>query len=119
MAYEEARRILGPDKIIGITANTPELAAAAERAGADYIGVGAVFHTSTKKDAKDMSRDTLLAITKSVQIPIVAIGGITEHNMDALKGTGVDGIAVISAVYASKNPKEAAAALRQKADSLF
>ena len=76
MDYEQARKILGPDKIIGMTAKTVEQAVQAEKLGADYIGVGAVFHTTTKQDAKDMSRETLAAITKSVSIPIVQSAGL-------------------------------------------
>lgn len=118
-AYEEARRILGEDKIIGMTAKTVELAKKAERLGADYIGVGAVFHTSTKSDAKDMSLDTLLAITSSVSLPIVAIGGINYDNSDYLKNTGVSGIAVVSAIFSSSNPGIATAELRKKTDAIF
>lgn len=119
MDYAQARAILGPDKIIGMTAKTVEQAVEAERMGADYIGVGAVFHTTTKKDAKDMSRETLLAITQSVTIPIVAIGGIQYDNMDYLKDTGVSGVSVISAIFAKEDEGAAAAALRSKADTLF
>lgn len=119
MDYTEARKILGPDKIIGMTAKTVEQAMEAERLGADYIGVGAVFHTTTKKDAKDMTRETLLAIAKSVSIPIVAIGGINYENMDYLKDTGVSGVSVISAIFAKENEGTAAAALRKKADAIF
>ena len=119
MDYEQARKILGPDKIIGMTAKTVEQAVQAEKLGADYIGVGAVFHTTTKQDAKDMSRETLAAITKSVSIPIVAIGGITYDNMDSLKDTGVAGVSVISAIFAKEDEGAAAAALHKKADTLF
>ena len=114
MDYEQARKILGPDKIIGMTAKTVEQAVQAEKLGADYIGVGAVFHTTTKQDAKDMSRETLAAITKSVSIPIVAIGGITYDNMDSLKDTGVAGVSVISAIFAKEDEGAAAAALRKR-----
>lgn len=119
MDYTEARKILGPDKMIGMTAKTVEQAKEAERLGADYIGVGAVFHTTTKKDAKDMARETLLAIAKSVSIPIVAIGGINYENMDYLKDTGVAGVSVISAIFAKDDEGAAAAALRKKADTIF
>lgn len=119
MDYTEARKILGPDKIIGMTAKTVEQAKEAERLGADYIGVGAVFHTTTKKDAKDMHKDTLLAIAESVSIPIVAIGGINYENMDYLENTGVSGISVISAIFAAQDGGAATAALRKKADIIF
>ena len=94
-AYEEARKILGPDKIIGMTAKTVEQAQMAEKLGADYIGTGAVFHTSTKTDAKDMKLKTLVTVADSVDMPVVAIGGITYDNMDKVKDTGVSGIAVV------------------------
>jgi thiamine-phosphate pyrophosphorylase len=119
MDYEQARKLLGTDKIIGMTAKTRQQALLAEKLGADYIGVGAVFHTTTKKDAKDMTRDTLLEITEAVSIPVVAIGGINYDNMDTLKGTGVDGIAVISAIFAKADEEEATRRLREKAEGLF
>lgn len=119
MDYTQARAILGPDKIIGMTAKTIEQAQNAERLGAAYIGVGAVFHTTTKTDAKDMNKETLLSITNSVQLPIVAIGGITYDNMDILKDTGVNGIAVVSSIFAAKDEGCATAALKQKSDTLF
>lgn len=119
MEYSKAREILGADKIIGISAGNVQEAITAEKMGADYIGVGAVFHTSTKKDAKDMSRETLLAIANSVSIPIVAIGGITYENMDYLKDTGVHGIAVISAIFGSKNPGKATEKLLLKTKEVF
>ena len=119
MEYSKAREILGPDKIIGISAGNVQEAITAEKMGADYIGVGAVFHTSTKKDAKDMSRETLLAIANSVNIPIVAIGGITYDNMDYLKDTGVHGVAVISAIFGSENPGKATEKLLSKTKEVF
>jgi thiamine-phosphate pyrophosphorylase len=119
MEYDKARKLLGPDKIIGMTAKTRQQALLAEKLGADYIGVGAVFHTTTKKDAKDMTRDTLLEITDAVSLPVVAIGGISYDNMDTLKGTGVDGIAVISAIFANEDEKAATRSLRQKSDDIF
>lgn len=117
--YEQARKILGPDKIIGMTARTPAEARHAEQAGADYIGVGAVFHTSTKTDAKDMTRETLLAITEQVRIPVVAIGGITYDNMDYLKHTGVSGIAAVSAIFAQPDVGAAAQKLFEKSKSIL
>src|SRR5699024_10340273 len=84
----EARRILGPGKIIGVTAKTVSQAQAAQAAGADYLGSGAVFGSSTKKDAVPMTMEQLAAITASVSIPVVAIGGITPGNVHLLDGTG-------------------------------
>ena len=106
-------------KIIGITANTPELAIAAEKAGADYIGAGALFATSTKGDAKNISYDTLKAITEAVNIPVVAIGGINSENILSLKGTGVDGVAVISAIFSHENIYDATHKLRKLAEELI
>ena len=81
-----------------------EEARAAENAGADYIGVGAVFGTSTKKDARNLTIEKLQEISGSVSIPVVAIGGINRDNVKELKGSGVDGIAVISAIFAAEDP---------------
>lgn len=96
----DVRARIGRDKILGVSAQTVEQALLAEKQGADYLGVGAVFSTSTKKDADDVSFETLRAICKAVRIPVVAIGGISEKNILQLKGSGVDGVAVISAVFA-------------------
>lgn len=102
----EARNILGPDKIIGVSAQTVEQAIEAEKNGADYLGVGSIFSTSTKLDADDVSLETLRAICDTVSIPVVAIGGINKGNILDLKGTHVDGVAVVSAIFAAKNIKE-------------
>lgn len=104
---KDVRAMIGPDKILGISANTVETALAAERAGADYIGVGAVFGTTTKKDAKCLSVPQLRAICDAVTIPVVAIGGISAGNILELKGSGVDGVAVVSAIFAQKDVGEA------------
>ena len=95
----DIRSIIGPDKILGISAGTVEEALEAEKAGADYIGVGAVFGTSTKKDARNLTLEKLKEICTAVQIPAVAIGGINKNNIKELEGSGVDGIAVISAIF--------------------
>jgi thiamine-phosphate pyrophosphorylase len=102
-----AREKLGEDKIIGISAHNVEEALAAQKSGADYIGVGAIFPTSTKKDAEPLDVDRLRSICDTVTIPVVAIGGITKENILKLKGTGVDGVAVISAIFASEDIGEA------------
>ena len=109
----EARRLLGPDKIIGVSARTVEQARKAEADGADYLGVGAVFPTTSKDDAAEVSYDTLKAICEAVSIPVVAIGGITQENVVKLAGSGIDGVAVISAIYAQKDIKKAAADLKE------
>lgn len=99
MPAAEARRILGPGKILGVTAKTVDQARAAQEAGADYLGSGAMFVTSTKPDALAMSADTLREITRAVQIPVVAIGGISARNALALSGCGIAGIAVSEAIF--------------------
>lgn len=103
----EVRRRIGPDKILGVSAQTVEQALRAQNQGADYIGVGAVFSTATKSDAVEVRYGTLRAICDAVTIPVVAIGGIHAGNILALKGSGVDGVAVISAILAAKDPASA------------
>lgn len=103
----EARKILGKDKIIGVTAKTIEQAQQAQLNGADYIGVGAMFGSNTKKDAIPLTFEQLANIRKSVTIPIVAIGGITADNIQLFQNTGVDGIAVVSAIYKQGDIKSA------------
>ena len=103
----DIRGMIGPDKILGISAGTVEEALAAEKAGADYIGVGAVFGTSTKKNARNLSVEMLREITGAVSIPVVAIGGINPENLMALGGSGVDGVAVVSAIFAADDPGRA------------
>lgn len=114
----DIRALIGPDKILGITANTVELAVAAEKAGADYIGAGAVFGTTTKDNAKKLSLDTLRDICRAVTIPVVAIGGVNADNILELKGTGVAGAAVVSALFAQADPGGAARRLRALAEEL-
>lgn len=116
MQAAEARRILGPDRIIGVSARTVEQAQEAQDCGADYLGVGAVFHTGTKKDAKDISFDTLKQICASVSVPAVAIGGITADNLYKLAGSGIRGAAVVSALFAADNPEKAAELLRKECE---
>ena len=95
----DVRAKLGPDKIIGVSAQTVEQALLAEKHGADYLGVGAVFPTGSKADAEEVSFDTLKAICQAVSIPVVAIGGISRGNAARLAGSGICGVAVISAIY--------------------
>lgn len=104
----DIRALIGPEKILGISAGTVEEARAAETAGADYIGVGAVFGTSTKKDARNLSVEKLREISDSVKIPVVAIGGIGKGNIRELSGSGIDGVAVVSAIFAAEDPGKAA-----------
>ena len=107
MEAGDVRAKLGPDKIIGVTAKTVKQAVLAQERGADYLGVGAVFHTDSKADAREISFDTLRDICKAVSIPVIAIGGITEENVKELAGTGICGVAVISAIYARSDIKAA------------
>lgn len=118
MAVAEARRILGPEKIIGASAHNREEALEAQRQGADYLGSGAVFGSSTKTDATTLSREELTAVCRAVSIPVAAIGGITEENCLELAGTGVSGIAVVSALFAAADKEEAAARLRALAEKI-
>ncbi len=97
---QTVREKLGSHKIIGLSAHTVEEAIKAEEMGADYIGVGTVFNTSTKSDATPVSFDTLKSICSRVRIPVVAIGGINKNNILKLSGSGADGVAVISAIFA-------------------
>lgn len=113
MPAAKARELLGPDKILGVSAQTIEQAVAACQDGADYLGVGAVFPTGTKTDAVDVPLDMLKAITAAVDIPVVAIGGIGADNIAQLSGTGIAGAAVVSAIFAQEDIKKAAANLRQ------
>ena len=108
------RAKLGPDKIIGVSAQTVEQALLAEKHGADYLGVGAVFHTGTKLDADDVSFETLKAICQAVSIPVVAIGGITRDNLMELKGSDIAGVAVVSAIFAQKDIEAATRDLLEK-----
>ncbi len=111
----DIRAMIGPDKILGMTARSAEEAREAERAGADYIGIGAVFGSTTKKNAIYMTPERLREITASVSIPVVAIGGICLKNIDQLAGSGIDGVAVVSGIFAEENPGEATGNLLEKA----
>lgn len=108
MNASKVRTLIGDDKIIGVSANTVETAILAQKQGADYIGVGAAFKTSTKKDASTISLETIKNICNSVDIPVVAIGGINEENALNLKNSGIDGICCISAIFSKENIYEAA-----------
>lgn len=115
----EARKLLGTDKIIGVTAKTMEQAKRAEADGADYLGSGAVFGSTTKLNAKPMTKELLREITAAVDIPVVAIGGINADNAATLKGTGIAGIAVVGAIFASEDIKAAARELSEICDNML
>lgn len=110
-AVSVAREMLGPDKIVGATAKTIEQALAAQSEGADYLGSGAIFGTTTKLDAKPMTMDLLCDICNSVDIPVVAIGGIDDSNIEGLKGAPIAGVAVVSGIFAKDNKRRAASKL--------
>jgi len=119
MAASLVRAKIGPEKILGVSAQTVEQAILAEKAGADYLGVGSIFPTSTKKDAVLVSKETLKAICDSVNIPVVAIGGINEENIIKLKGSGIAGISVVSAIFAQKDAQKAAEGLRRQVEKIL
>lgn len=103
MELTNVRKLVGEDMIIGVSAHTVEEAIKAQEGGADYIGIGAVFATSTKTDVDVLSFETLRSICEAVDIPTVAIGGIKKDNICKLKGSGIDGVAVVSAIFAAKD----------------
>lgn len=111
-ACVDARKKLGPDAIVGVSVQTVEQALAAQADGADYLGVGAVFGTSTKTDAADVGVEGLAAICAAVDIPVVAIGGLNAGTVPALAGTGADGAAVVSAIFAADDVRAATESLR-------
>ena len=113
-----ARQVLGPDKLLGVSAHSVAEALAAPAAGADYLGVGAAFVTGTKTDAKPISRETIRAITAAVDIPVVAIGGISRDNILELRDCGLDGVAVVSALFAQADVKAAAAELLRLSEEI-
>ncbi len=119
MEVGDVRAKLGPDKIIGVSAQTVEQAVLAEERGADYLGVGAVFPTGSKADACEVSHETLRAICEAVGIPVIAIGGINADNLRELSGSGICGIAVISAIFAKEDIEGAARELRSLAEEMF
>ena len=106
MDAQDVRSLIGPDKILGVTAKTVEQAQRAQRNGADYLGSGAVFGSTTKRNAKPMSMELLKSICQSVTIPVVAIGGIHRGNIASLAGTGIRGAAVVSGIFAAADIEE-------------
>ena len=117
MEAGDVREKLGPDRIIGVSAQTVEQAVRAQERGADYLGVGAAFPTGSKADAVEVSHETVRAITEAVDIPVIAIGGITKDNVSELSGTGICGIAVISAIFAQEDIEGAARVLKERTEA--
>lgn len=113
-----ARKLIGPDKIMGVSAGTLEEAVKAEKDGADYLGVGAMFPTATKEDADITTPETLRKIMDTVHIPVVTIGGMNERTIPLFKGYGLSGFAVVSAIMASREPEKAARKLKRIIDGI-
>ena len=119
MQAQDVRKLIGSDKVLGVSVQTVEQAITAQNAGADYLGVGAVFPTGTKDDAIEVDLATLQDICQHVDIPIVAIGGINQENLLQLKGSGIDGIAVVSAIMAAEDIIEVTKQLKEKTKELL
>lgn len=119
MQAQDVRKLIGSDKVLGVSVQTVEQAITAQNAGADYLGVGAVFPTETKDDAIEVDLATLQDICQHVDIPIVAIGGINQENLLQLEGSGIDGIAVVSAIMAAEDIFEATKQLKEKTKELL
>ena len=118
MDARDVRSLIGPDKILGVTAKTVEQAQRAQKAGADYLGSGAVFGSTTKPNAKPMTKELLHSICQSVTIPVVAIGGIHRGNIASLAGTGIRGAAVVSGIFAAADIEEECFRLRAEIDRI-
>lgn len=106
MPCDVTRRLIGEDKILGVSASTVDEAQKAEKDGADYIGTGAVFRTATKDDAPSVTKDELKQVVESINIPVVAIGGINHENASELLDTGIAGLSVVSAIMGADDPKK-------------
>ena len=119
LPVEVVRNMIGNDKILGVTAKTVERALEAEKHGADYLGVGAIYPTTTKVITQPTSIETLRKIATTVSIPIVAIGGIKEDNMEPLEGTGIAGVAIVSEIMKAKNIQEKCQSLRKKVTEIL
>ena len=115
---ERARELLGPDKIVGVSAHSPEEARQARKAGANYLGCGAAFATGTKSDAKPLSKETIRTVTAAAGVPVVAIGGVNRENILELRGLGLAGVAVVSGIFAQGDMEAAARELRELSKQL-
>ena len=119
MQAAKVRQRLGPGRLIGVSAHSVEEAMAAEAAGADYLGVGAMFGTSTKKNVRPLTPEILKAICQAVDIPVVAIGGIHAWNMAQLAGTGANGAALVSAIFGAEDVEAECRRLRHLSEQVF
>lgn len=117
-AAAQVRRQLGPGRIIGVSAHTVEEALAAVKGGADYLGCGAMFSTSTKRDIKLLPKETLREICTAVDVPVVAIGGITKENLPQLAGSGVSGVALVSAIFSAGDIESECRLLRRMSEEM-
>lgn len=117
-AADEVRRRIGRDMILGVSVHTVEEAREAVRNGADYLGLGAVFPTSTKIDVDQMPNETLRAICDAVDVPVVAIGGINRSNIGKLTGSGIDGVALVSAIFSAADIEAACRELRELSEEM-
>lgn len=118
MIANEVRRRVGDRMLLGVSVHTVEEAQEAVRNGADYLGLGAVFPTSTKTDVEQMPNETLRAICEAVDVPIVAIGGINQDNIGRLSGSGVDGVALVSAIFSAADIEAACRELRELSEKM-
>ena len=118
LAARRARALLGPDKILGVSAHNAAEALAAQADGADYLGCGAAFVTGTKLDAHPVTAETMTAVTHVVTIPVVAIGGIDAGNILQLQGRGLAGVAIVSAIFSARDPAQASRELRALSEKL-
>lgn len=118
MAAAEVRRLAGEGMILGVSVHTVEEALEAVQNGADYLGLGAVFPTSTKTDVDQMPNKTLRAICDAVDVPVVAIGGINRDNIGKLSGSGVDGVALVSAIFSADDIEAVCRELRQMSERM-
>ena len=118
MAAGDVRRLAGEGMILGVSVHTVEEALEAIQNGADYLGLGAVFPTSTKTDVEQMANETVRAICDAVDVPVVAIGGINQKNMRKLSGSGVDGVALVSAIFSETDIEAACRDLRKLSEEM-
>ena len=118
MPVAQVREKVGNDMIIGVSVSSPEEALEAVKNGANYLGVGAVFSTSTKLDVNILSKETLHEICAAVDVPVVAIGGISKANISQLSGTGVDGVALVSAIFSAENIEDECRLLRSLSEKM-
>lgn len=119
MPIKVVRSLIGPEKILGVSTKTTERARESKKEGADYLGVGAIFPTKTKQNPQRTSVETLKTIVAEVELPVVAIGGIKEDNMETFKNTGIDGVAVVSAIMLAENVAHKVQSLKKSVEIIL